>query len=99
VPRRARRPAQCSPRHRGRRQQIEVAEQNLQVTRESLDLTRQRFAAGVSDNLEVVQAQEALAAAELDRIDSIFAHNLAKLTLARALGRAAGGLQELLQLP
>jgi outer membrane protein TolC len=74
--------------------QIEVAEQNLQVTRESLDLTRQRFAAGVSDNLEVVQAQEALAAAELDRIDSIFAHNL-----ARALGRAAGGLQEFLQLP
>jgi outer membrane protein TolC len=79
--------------------QVEVAEQNLQVATESLDLTRQRFDVGVSDNLEVVQAQEALAAAELDRIDSIFAHNLAKLTLARTLGRAAAGLQELLPAP
>jgi outer membrane protein TolC len=80
--------------------QVDVAERNLQVTRESLDLTRQRFAAGVTDNLEVVQTEEALAAAELDRINSLFAHNLAKLNLARAIGRAdADGLNDFLRLP
>jgi hypothetical protein len=47
-----------------------------------LDLTRQRFDAGVTDNVEVVQAQESLTSAELDLINSVFAHNLAKLSLA-----------------
>jgi outer membrane protein TolC len=80
--------------------QIEVAERNIQVTRESLDLTHQRFEAGVTDNLEVVQTEQALAAAELDRINSLFAHNLARLNLARAIGRAdADGLSEFLALP
>jgi outer membrane protein TolC len=80
--------------------QVDVAERNLEVNRQSLDLTRQRFAAGVTDNLEVVQTEEALAAAELDRINSLFAHNLAKLNLARAVGRAdASGLSDFLRLP
>ncbi len=80
--------------------QVDLAQRNLDVTRESLDLTRQRFAAGVTDNLEVVQTEESLAAAELDRINSLFAHNLAKLNLARAIGRAdADGLSDFLQLP
>jgi hypothetical protein len=38
--------------------------------------------------VEVVQAQEGVATAELDYINSVFAHNVAKLTLARALGHA-----------
>jgi outer membrane protein TolC len=79
--------------------QLDVADKNREVTRENLDLTRQRFEAGVSDNVEVVQAQEALASAELDRINSLFAHNIAKLSLARALGRAAQGLDAFLKLP
>jgi outer membrane protein TolC len=80
--------------------QVDVAERNLQVNRESLDLTRQRFEAGVTDNLEVVQTQESVAGAELDRINSLFAHNLAKLNLARAIGRAdADSLGEFLRLP
>lgn len=80
--------------------QVDVAERNLHVNRESLDLTRQRFEAGVTDNLEVVQTEESLAGAELDRINSLFAHNLAKLNLARALGRAdADGLGDFLRLP
>jgi hypothetical protein len=43
----------------------------------------------VTDNVEVVQAQDAVAGAELDYINSVFAHNVAKLSLARALGVAA----------
>ncbi|HYB22017.1 MAG TPA: TolC family protein, partial [Thermodesulfobacteriota bacterium] len=38
-----------------------------------MELTRQRFEAGISDNVEVVRAQESLAAAELDYINSVFA--------------------------
>jgi outer membrane protein TolC len=55
-------------------------------------LTRQRFEAGVTDNLEVVQSQEAVAQAELDYINSVFAHNVAKLSLARSIGHAAESL-------
>jgi outer membrane protein TolC len=71
---------------------------NLQVTRETLDLTRQRFDAGVTDNVEVVQAQESLTSAELDVINSVFAHNVAKLSLARSIASAADSLQQFLSL-
>ena len=76
--------------------QVEVARKNLLVTRETLDLTRQRFDAGVTDNVEVVQAQEYLTSAELDVINSVFAHNVAKLSLARSIASAADSLQEFL---
>lgn len=76
--------------------QVEVARKNVQVTRETLDLTRQRFEAGVTDNVEVVQAQEYLTSAELDVINSIFAHNVAKLSLARSIANAADSLQQFL---
>ena len=79
------------------RTQVEVATDNLQVTKETLKLTRQRYEAGVSDNLEVVQSQESVAGAELDYINSVFAHNVAKLSLARAVGQAADNLAQFLQ--
>src|SRR4029453_5891824 len=75
-----------------------VSERNVQVTRETLGLTRQRFNAGVSDNVSVVQSQESQATAERDYIDSVLAHNLAKLDLARFLGRAAEDIDRFLQL-
>jgi outer membrane protein TolC len=78
--------------------QVEVARTNIQVATQNLDLTRQRFDAGVSDNLEVVQSQEALSTAHTDYINSVFAHNLAKLSLARAIGRAAEALPRFLQI-
>jgi hypothetical protein len=48
-------------------------------------------------NVEVVQSQESVAGADLDYINSVFAHNLAKLSLARAVGEAADNLAEFLQ--
>jgi outer membrane protein TolC len=77
--------------------QVEVARENIQVTQDNLKLTRQRFEAGVTDNLTVVQSQESVAGAELDYINSVFAHNVAKLSLARAIGRAAEDLPRFLQ--
>jgi outer membrane protein TolC len=79
------------------RSQVELATENLQVTNENLKLTRQRYDAGVSDNVEVVRSQESVAGAELDYINSVFAHNVAKLSLARAVGQAADNLTQFLQ--
>src|SRR4051812_10403510 len=79
--------------------QVQVAVQNQTVTGQTLLLTRQRFEAGITDNIEVVQAQETTAAAALDYINAVFAHNLAKLSLARAIGVAADRLPDFLKLP
>ena len=78
--------------------QVDVARKNIQVATQNLDLTRQKFEAGVSDNVEVVQSQEALSTANTDYINSVFAHNLAKLSLARAIGRASEALPQFLKL-
>ena len=58
------------------------------MSQDTLTLTRQKLEAGVSDNLAVVRSQDAVASAQLDYINSVFAHNLAKLALARAIRRA-----------
>jgi outer membrane protein TolC len=78
--------------------QVEVALKNIQASLQNLDLSRQRLDAGVSDNVEVVQSQESVANAQLDYINSLFAHNLAKLSLARAIGRAAENLPSFLRI-
>lgn len=78
--------------------QVDLALKNIQVSQQNLELTRQRFEAGVSDNLEVVQSQESVATARLDYINGVFAHNLAKLSLARAIGRVAENLPQFLKM-
>jgi len=79
--------------------QLEVARNNQTVARQTLALTRQRFEAGIADAVEVTQAQEAVVSADLDYITSVFAHNLGKVALARALGGAEHRLGQFLQLP
>jgi outer membrane protein TolC len=79
--------------------QMEVSRNNQNVARETLTLTRQRFEAGITDTVEVTQAQESVAAADLDYITSLFAHNLAKVALARAMGHAEDRLGQFLQVP
>jgi outer membrane protein TolC len=79
--------------------QVEVASKNLETSKQTLELTRQRFEAGITDSVEVVQSHESLATAELDYINSVFAHNLAKLSLARSVGSAAENLQQFISLP
>jgi outer membrane protein TolC len=80
-------------------EQVEVAQANLRVTTENLTLTRQRFDAGLGDNLSVVLAQESVAVAEQARITAVHAHNLGRLLLARLIGRAATEYTAFLNLP
>jgi outer membrane protein TolC len=77
--------------------QVELARKNLQVAQETLEMTRARMDAGVINTVEVVQAQQTVASAQLDLIDSVFAHNLGKLSLARALGHASEQIPSLLK--
>lgn len=79
--------------------QMRVAQSNIGVARQNLDLTQQRFQAGIADTAEVSRAQATLAMAEQDIITSQFAHNLAKAQLARAMGEAEQSLAKLLSIP
>ena len=76
--------------------QVALAESNRKLAAETLGYAQDRFAAGVTDTLEVVQAQETVAAAEQDYISSLYAHNLAKATLARAMGQAGPDIRQFL---
>jgi len=79
--------------------QVEVAQRNVQVNKEALELTRQKVEVGVIDNVAYVQAQEEVTNAEFDFINGVFAFNVAKLSLARAMGRAADALPEIFKAP
>jgi outer membrane protein TolC len=78
-------------------ERVRVAESALALAGEQLQQAKDRFASGVADNVEVVQAQEALAAAAEDHIASLYAHDLARFSLARALGGAETTYSELLK--
>lgn len=79
--------------------QLQLAESNQKVARENLELARQRMDAGIADSVEVTQAQETTATADLDYITSLLAHNLAKLSLTRALGGSEEKLSTYLAIP
>lgn len=82
---------------------VKAAADQVEVSRSSVDLARQqetqardRFAAGVTNNLEVVQAQEALAGANENYISSLLGYNIAKASLARAMGGVETKIRALL---
>jgi outer membrane protein TolC len=77
--------------------QVEVARSSVELADEALTQSRDRFTAGVTDNLEVVQAQEAVAGAHESNIQSLYAHNLAKVELAHAIGDAEQGVKRYLK--
>jgi outer membrane protein TolC len=77
--------------------QVEVARQSLDLANQTLDQARDRFTAGVADNLEVVEAQETVATANENYIASLYAHNVAKVSLARAIGFAEQGVKQYLE--
>jgi outer membrane protein TolC len=65
---------------------VRVAQSNVALAQKELEQTTDRFAAGIDDNLPVVQAQATLADAQTNLINTTSQHNQAKLGLARALG-------------
>jgi outer membrane protein TolC len=77
--------------------QVEVARSSVDLAQQTLAQAQDRFTAGVTDNLEVVQAQEAVAAANENYISSLYAHNIAKVEFARAIGYAEQGVKQYLK--
>jgi len=65
---------------------VAVAKSNIDLADQTLGQAQDRFASGVADNLEVVQAQESVAAANQSYIASLYSYNLAKISLAQDLG-------------
>jgi outer membrane protein TolC len=77
--------------------QVGVAQSNVQLSHDTLQQSRDRFAAGVTDTVEIVQAEQAAVQADNDYITAVFEHNLAKVSLARAMGNAEQNLPQLLR--
>lgn len=69
-------------------EQVKVARESIDLAGEQLKQSQDRYAAGVSGSLEVVQSQEAVVTANETLIQALYRNNVAKLTLARALGVA-----------
>jgi outer membrane protein TolC len=61
---------------------------------QTLAQSSDRFSAGVANSVEVVQSQETVASAHDQYISSLYSFNLAKVSLARALGAAEEGVKE-----
>jgi outer membrane protein TolC len=76
--------------------EVRLAENNRGFANETLREARDRFNAGVTTTVEVVQAQEQLASAESDYISGLFAFDVARLSLSRAMGEAETDLPTLL---
>jgi outer membrane protein TolC len=75
-------------------EQYKVAQSSLALVRQQLDQAQDRFAAGVANNLEVVQAQEAIALADENVIRGLYALNASRALLARAMGVAEQSAEE-----
>src|SRR5271166_6403119 len=69
-------------------QQVVAAKTGLDFAQQALAQSQDRFAAGVTNNVEVIQAQQQLASANDQYIAGLFAHNIAKVLLARSIGNA-----------
>lgn len=78
------------------KEQVAVAKQNVDLANENLTRSKDRFTSGVTDSVEVVQAEQSLASANDQYITSLYNHNFAKLSLARALGVARTNLDQYL---
>ena len=74
---------------------VKVAAENRALAERALAQSQDRYTNGVTNYLEVLEAQEALVAADENYIASLFSFNVAKISLARALGSAELRVPEL----
>jgi outer membrane protein TolC len=74
--------------------QVNVARSNIDLAETTLTQSGDRFIAGVTDTVEVVQSQETVASAHEQYISSLYNYNYAKISLVRALGIAEQGVKE-----
>jgi outer membrane protein TolC len=78
-------------------EQVAVARNNLDLSNQTLTQARDRFTSGVTDTIEVVQAQGSVAVANDNLISALYAHNLSKVELARALGASEERIQRFME--
>lgn len=79
------------------RDRVSVEKNATELATETLQQARDRFGSGVTDNIEVVQAQEALASAQESYIASLYSFNVSKLNLAHAIGDSEFGFEKYLK--
>ncbi len=77
-------------------EELQVATRSRELAAQELTQARDRFGAGVANNLEVVQAQQSVAVAEEQYIDALLGYNVSKAVLARSLGDAEAAVQRIL---
>jgi len=65
---------------------VKVGRSNVDLAQQELQDSSDRFAAGIEDNLPLVQAQATLASAQTQMVDALYQYNQAKLNLARVTG-------------
>ena len=75
-------------------EQVKVSRSNIDLADQTLTQSRDRFVAGVTDTVEVVQSQEAVASAHEQYISSVYKYNFAKISLIRALGAGEPGVKQ-----
>jgi outer membrane protein TolC len=78
-------------------ERVAVARSSLELSNQTLTQARDRFVSGVTDTVEVVQAQGSVAVANDDLISALYAHNLSKVELARALGSTQERIQKFME--
>jgi outer membrane protein TolC len=69
------------------RNQVEVSTLGVQLAKEEVDQARDRFKAGVANNIEVIQAQDALARANDNEIAALYRFNQARADYAKSTGQ------------
>jgi outer membrane protein TolC len=77
-------------------EQLQAATEARDLASQQLAQSRDRFAAGVADNLEVIQAQEAVTLANEQYISALYGFNVSKALLAQSLGTAEEAVQKFL---
>jgi outer membrane protein TolC len=75
---------------------VKVAQRNKSLAERALRQAEDRYANGVTNYLELVQAQEAVAESNENYIESLFSYDQALISLARAMGSAEKNLPDLL---
>ena len=77
-------------------QMLQVATRSRELANQELMQARDRFAAGVADNIEVVQAQQSVTTANEQYIDALLGFDVAKAVLARSIGDAEAAVERIL---
>jgi outer membrane protein TolC len=75
-------------------EQVKVAHSNIDLADQTLTQSQDRFTAGITDTVEVVQSQQAVAGAHEQYISSLYKYNFAKISLIRALGAGEQGIKQ-----